>query len=328
MMRTNDKSLSKEKQINKPNFLLVGAAKCGTTSLYRYLKAHPDVYLPTRKETVFMIREVYDRLSTNDPRHPIAKKISIASTDDYLALFTGANQEKVIGEISPTYLYYHKQAIPNIKQLLGDPNILIILRNPVDRAYSSYSHLVRDGVENLRFESFLKQEEIRKAQNWDILNFPVGAGMYFRQVQAYMNHFSKVKVCLMDDLKDNPEKFMRQIYQFLEIGDTFLPDFGLKYNQSKNAARSQLLNSMLTRNNIVKNSTKSVLNVFISDNRISRIGNFLRRKNVKKLKKLAPETRAMLISTFQDDILNLQELIGRDLSTWLRIDYPIETSKM
>lgn len=102
--------------LNKlPNFLIVGTAKCGTTSIYHYLKQYPQVFLPRHKEPLFMMSAIYEKLNPKDPRYRISETHTVFSFDDYKKLFEEVKNEKAIGEASTTYLYYHEMAIPNIE---------------------------------------------------------------------------------------------------------------------------------------------------------------------------------------------------------------------
>lgn len=298
-----------------PNFLIVGAAKSGTTSLYYYLKRHPEIYMSDMKETMFFVSEIYSNISRNDPRHYIADK-KIALSKDYPSLFKLATTEKAIGEASTPYLYYHKIAIPKIKKYLGEVKIIIILRNPVERAYSSYYHLTtKDGVEKASFEDFLKKEEQRKMENWDILNFPIDLGFYYGQVKAYLNKFRKVKIVLLDDLKNNPQKLLKELYSFLEVDDSFTPNTRVFYNRTI-VSRNNLTDYILRTDNIYKKYSKLLLKVFLPEKKIRELGQKSKSINMRK-KRMKLKTRKFLKETFRDDILKLQKLIGRDLSHWL-----------
>ncbi len=301
-----------------PNFLIVGAAKSGTSSLYQYLKQHPEVYVPpTKKEPMFFVSAIYKKLSRNDPRHEIADRIVICSLDDYRNLFERArNEQKAIGEASAAYLYHHETAIPNIKTHLGDIKVIIILRNPTDRAYSSYYHLVRDGAENCSFEDFLKKEEERKRENWDILNYPKSLGFYYDQVKAYMDNFSEVKVCLFDDMKRDSLKLVKDVYAFLGIDESFVPDTSSIYNPS-GVPMNKLLHCLLSTDNFVKSACKPLIRAIISPEKASKLCKILQKKNIGK-KAMDSKTRQFLKTLYREDILKLQSLIHRDLSRWLQ----------
>jgi len=296
-----------------PNFLIVGGAKCGTTSIYRYLKQHPQIFMPEHKEPLFMMSSVYKNLSRKDPRYAISERHTVFSFDAYMDLFREVKNEIAIGEASATYLYYHKVSIPNIHKYLGDVKIIIFLRNPVDKAYSSYTHLLRDGAESSSFEKFLEKEEERKRENWDLLNFPKSTGFYHDQVKAYLDSFKKVKVCLMDDLKEKSVETIKDLYAFLDVNHYFEPDMTTKFNTS-GIAKNVLLNSLLKEEKFLGNLVRPVARKFISDENRSKLSSYIRNKNLKKMR---PRTRNSLKKMFREDILKLQDLIDRDLAHWL-----------
>ena len=301
--------------LNKlPNFLIVGTAKCGTTSIYNYLKQHPQVFLPRHKEPLFMMSAIYEKLSRKDPRYRISETHTVFSFDDYKKLFEEVKNEKAIGEASTTYLYYHEMAIPNIQKYLGDVKIIISLRNPVDRAYSSYTHLVRDGAETSSFEEFLEKEKERKRENWDILNFPKDLGFYHNQVRAYIDNFTKVKVCLLDDFKKKHVETIQDLYVFLDVEQSFVPDTRTNFNPS-GRPKYALADYLLTKDNFLKSLCRPVFSKIVPYEKRSKLNLFLKKKNMIKMK---AKTREFLMGAFREDILKLQDLIGRDLSHWLQ----------
>ena len=143
---------------NKPNFLVVGAAKSGTTSLFNYLTQHSDIYIPEVKECRF-----FSQLPKNYKGLGAEFFPNSGITDErvYFNLFSG-HEDKVCGDMSNDYLYYYEKSIKNIKKYLGNEiKIVIVLRNPIDRAYSNYMHHIRDGWENISFEQALDDENRR-----------------------------------------------------------------------------------------------------------------------------------------------------------------------
>lgn len=296
-----------------PNFLIVGTAKCGTTSVHRYLKQHPQIYMSAHKEPMFMVSEVYEKLSKNDPRYHISEEHTVFAFNNYENLFKDVKDEIAIGEASTPYLYHYQHSIPKIKKLLGDVKIIIFLRNPVDRAYSAYKHFVKETSDKDSFEQFLDKEEDRVRENWDILTFPKGLGFYYRQVKAFQDNFSRVKVYLLDDLHAHPNETLEDIYNFLEVDPSYKSDTNTEYNKS-NITGNRLLGSILSGDNILKDIARPVLRTLLPEGGTARLTEYLRNKNKKKMK---PGTRKHLIELFREDILKLQELLGRDLSKWL-----------
>ena len=137
-------------KIKLPNFLIVGAAKSGTSSLHNYLNQHPDIFLPTYNIHGVKVKE---------PRFLISKLVKdrlhegIWTLEEYQSLFFNCVDYSAVGESTVLYLYYYEEAIKNIKKYLGNNiKIIIMLRNPIERAYSAYNFLVRRGIkEKLSF---------------------------------------------------------------------------------------------------------------------------------------------------------------------------------
>ncbi len=302
------------REIKLPNFLIVGAAKSGTTALYYFLKAHPEIYMSPVKEPKFITSNFLKYPFNGPGDYEIEKKI-IKRFEDYCLLFKKVTLEKAIGEASADNLYYYEDSIHYIKKFLREPKIIIILRNPVERAYSAYLHLVRDGRERLSFEEALEREEERMKKNWEFIWFYKDVGFYYAQVKAYLNSFEKVKVCLYEDLQNAPSTLLKEIYTFLEVDPNFVQDTSAKYNIS-GVPLSRRFHNFLINSNPLKEKTKSLLNIFFTEEQLGRMVEFLKVKNLYK-PRIKKETREYLKKLYREDILKLQELINRDLRHWL-----------
>lgn len=302
-------------KMSLPNFLIVGAAKSGTTSLYYYLKEHPQVYMAAVKEPRFFNAEIYTRLSSADPRCDLLRRGTIFTLEKYQELFQDAGQAIAIGEATATYLYDYLHVIPQIKTHLHAVKIIICLRNPVQRAFSSYNHLIRDQFENRSFEDCLDLEAERIEYNWSALHFYRAGGLYYEQVKAYLENFDQVKVYLYDDLRQNPLSVIEDMYQFLEIDPTFKPDTATQYNVS-GIPKSRFVYQFLTESNLFKRMLKPVVDVILPKEQRNRLIEQLKTKSLTK-SQLNPQTKAQLLASFKADILQLQTLIQRDLSHWL-----------
>src|SRR5579863_751660 len=141
-----------------PNFFIVGAARSGTTSLDRYLSQHPQIYIAPKKEVHFFAANHFPHTGPGDEW--LNKRV-IHEEEQYEQLFAGVTDEKRIGETSAYYLYLQGTA-ERIAHSIPAAKILILLREPIDRAYSAYMHLVRDGRETVSFAEGLRLEEERK----------------------------------------------------------------------------------------------------------------------------------------------------------------------
>ena len=220
---------------NMPNFLIIGAHKAGTTSLYQYLKQHPQIFMSAVKEPHFFSFMGHP-LNFNDPGFNPTKLQTVASIDDYQALFQDVGDAEAIGEASPSYLYV-AQSASNIYQYLPKVKIIAILRNPVDRAYSNFLHCrAREhGREPLGdFLEALQAEPMRTRDNWSPLWHYQQMGFYYQQLQRYYKQFPKeqIRMYLYDDLLSNPEALLQDMFQFLQVNTKFMPDLSKRYNVS------------------------------------------------------------------------------------------------
>lgn len=212
--------------INKrPDFFIVGAPKAGTTSLYAYLSMHPEVFMPAtiKEPDYFSHKAILAQNLYYNTTH-------ITSKEDYLALFSGANGANAIGEASVSYLFY-PEAAHNIHQFNPEAKIIIILREPVERAYSHYLMDERLGLIKSRFEDIV----FRKLDhNFADMYFQqiVSLGEYGEQVARYLSLFGnqQVKILFFDHLKADPGKVMKEIFTFLEVNADYPIDLGQKHN--------------------------------------------------------------------------------------------------
>ena len=221
-----------------------------------------------------------------------------------------------------TYLYHHEVAIPRIKEYLGDPKIVMILRNPVERAFSSYVYSLSlyssltDDFEVQSFEECLEREEERKAENWTAINFFLDLGFYHNQVRAYMENFGAVHVSLYDDLVEDALGLVQGVYGFLGVDPTFVPDTNTRRNVSSGYPKSSFLHGFLTRPNVLKSVMKPVVRLMLPQETRAELYGGLESRNLVK-PEMRPETRERLKSVYREDIMKLQDLIHRDLSHWL-----------
>ena len=296
---------------SQPNFLIIGAAKAGTTSLYRYLQQHPDVFLSTPKEPRFFALEGHP-LDFQGPIQVI-NRTSITRWEDYQALFTEGSGKKAIGEASTVYLY-EPSAAERIEHYLGQPKLIVVLRNPVSRAYSSYLHLVRDGQETLSFEAALEAENQRISDKWPPLWHYQNRGFYAQQLQRYFDRFdpAQIKICLFEDLVANPLGLMQELFEFLEIDPKFEPDVSKRANRS-GVPKLRWLSHLLNRQNPIKNIAKTMVPTGLRKN----IYNTLQTSNTGDKTQINPQLKQKLIQYYRDDVDQLQTLTGLSLSHWL-----------
>jgi hypothetical protein len=195
-----------------PNLFLVGAAKSGTTSLYRELAAHPAIFMSPMKEPHFF-SQIQPAPSWEDffPH--------VSTEGKYLALFEGARGEELLGEASTSYLW-DTRAAGRIKRTVPEARILIMLRDPVDRAYSHYWNDVREGFEKRSFLEALAEEQRRSEPgSWGASSLYIDCGRYADQVARYLDRFgSRVLVTFLEDFVSDKAGTMAGIHSFLGVG--------------------------------------------------------------------------------------------------------------
>jgi sulfotransferase family protein len=302
-----------------PNFLIIGAARSGTTSLYTYLKQHPQVYMSEIKEPEFFSYEGveldFDGPKGKEKTNRGIRRYTPADIEGYRALFQKVSNEKAIGEASPMYLY-SAQAPSRIKHHIPDAKLIAILRNPVERAYSTFSLLTLQGREPLKeFSQALQAEEPRIRNKWTWMYHYKNVGFYYVQLKRYFDVFERdqIRVYLYDDLKVEPIRLVRDVFGFLEVDDTFVPEVSVKDNPA-GTPKSEIFSKLVDKPNPVK----TLLRPLLPERIRKRIIASLSARNLAERSPLAPEIRSELVEVYREDILKLETLIGRDLSGWLK----------
>ena len=292
----------------KPDFFIVGAAKSGTTSLYRYLIQHPAVFMPEVKEPHFFGEW---RPATG-----------VEGLEEYLKLFAGVPNDIRAGEATTAYLYSSSSA-QEIKRFKPAAKIIMVLRNPVDRAYSNYWEQrevkyweSREPVETLSFEEALEAEPERIQKGWSYAYHYVACGHYAEQVARYLDVFGDdaVRVYLFDELVLDAEAVCRDVFSFLEVDPNYPIEVAKAYNPG-GPPRSALLSKLIYDRLSIKEPVKKVLPIAVRRS----VKEWLRARNVGPRPKMNPETRFRLQGVFRNDILHLEKVLGRDLNKWLEM---------
>ena len=297
-----------------PNFMIVGSAKCGTSSFARYLQEHPDIFISTPKEPRF-ISSQFTPFPLGGPKDAALENRYVKDYESYLKLFEGAT-EKAIGEASVDNLFFHEQAIPVIKKTVGTPKIIIMLRNPVKRAFSAYQHMIRDERETLTFEEGMAESKMRRQENWEFLYSYKEVGLYYQQVKAYMDNFPKVKVIFTEDMGKGPQTVLREVFEFLEVDPNVELEQFLKYNLSGVPKNRALHNAINNDKGLVRRMVSPIARAVLSKAARERISSRIQESNFDRLE-MSEESKARLIEYYRTDVAQLQKLLDRDLSNWL-----------
>ncbi len=294
----------------KPGFFIVGAPKCGTTAMQEYLRQHPDIFMPSFKESHHFAN---DLLKPDD---------TFLGREKYLSLFAVAGEKKVVGEASVYYLF-SKNAPLNIKAFRPDAKIIIMLRNPVDLLYSRYSQLVYNGDEDiLDFEASLAAEEKRKTGELIPKHIRIERKLlhheivkFTEQIKRYFDTFGRnnVHVIIYDDFKRDTTKVYRETLRFLNVDTSFQPRFKI-VNPNKRVRSKTLQRFLITPSSAMRMIGKLLLPRSLREALLNR----LRKLNTQYISRqpMSPELRKRLQEEFAQEVKSLSELLGRDLTLW------------
>lgn len=299
---------------NLPNFLVAGCPRCGTTSLYNYLRQHPDIFMSAVKEPGFLT-EPFAAHPPPEAGDKVYARRFMRHFEDYAALFNGHQGEHAIGEATPHIYYYGQKAVARVREFLGDPKLILILRNPVDRAFSAYWLNRRNGVEKLSFEDALAKEPQRMKDGWPHPWLYADVGRYAAKIEILFESFSEVKLCLFDDLQQQPARLMEELFCFLGVDPAFQPRCDTVYNPG-GAPRSDLLNRLFLWKSPTQELIRKAGSRLMGAGRWDTLRERARGRNSRPVE-MSPSTRRALTERLREDNTRLQALIGRDLTHWV-----------
>mgnify|MGYP002402299564 CR=1 FL=1 len=228
---------------------------------------------------------------------------------EYTHLFAGAVGEKAIGESSAFYLCLPGTA-ERIAQAVPDAKIIMILREPAERAYSAHMLLVRDGRETLSFEEGLSQEEERRQQGFEPMWWYKELSLYYSQVKRYLEMFGtqQVKVLLYEELYAQPEQALRDVFAFLGVREDADINTSVRYNVA-GLPKSRRLHTLLYKFIDSPNSLAKHIKPGLA---WKAMGTLL----LKPAPKMNPQTKAQLKAYFAEDVAKLEDLLHQDLLCW------------
>lgn len=287
--------------------MIVGAQKSGTSSLAQYLAQHPNIFSHEQREFNYFVNEeqyaqgyekIYPRYF---PQYPIDSSILLA---------------KSVGVLS------RPKAIKRLWQHNSECQLIAILRNPVDRAYSAYWYIRRVGWEDITsFEEAIAAEPMRLQEDETSLkrqqcNY-LERGLYYKQLTVLFEYFGRerVQVFLLEDLKQDPVGLCQKIYNLMGIDSDFLPQVNKQGNKAA-LPRFKSLSKFFYFDSPFKKAVRNLLPARVSDRLRSQIISLNEQTFVPP--PMNPETRTYLQEYFLPHNAQLEELLGRDLSHWQR----------
>ena len=315
----------------RPNLFILGAAKCGTTSMYEYLSGHPQVFMSQRKEPRYFSPDLAGDGDTRRLRHP-------QDLPRYLALFAGAGRAQRIGEGTVQYLY--SRDAPGLIHAF-DPNayLIVMFRDPVEMMYSLHAHYVAAGNEPLAdFAAAVAAEEPRRAGgsvngvNSSLMVYSDRA-RFGEQLARWYEVFGRerIHVTVLDDLKRDPAAEFRRVLEFLQVDPAYVPDSFAARNAS-HVARSNLLRSAL-RSELPRRVRWQLFPALFGEAGALRVSGRLRRLMVRQVNRkqvdrpaLDASLRTQLQQQLAGDVALLSELLGRDMAAlwWGGQTSPVE----
>jgi hypothetical protein len=279
-----------------PNLFLVGAAKAGTTSVYDELAKHPAIYMSPMKEPHY-----FSRIQPSPERAAFFPHIT--DEDDYKALFHGATDERLVGEASTSYLW-DAEAAARIHSVAPEASILIMLRNPVERAYSQYWNDVREGIETRSFTDALAEERRSGAGVWGVTSLYIDCGRYADQVERYLDRFGeRVLVSFFEDFVADQPRAVAGIQEFLGVD----PNDGAAGASRMNP--TTLPRNVLSGRILGSGRLRTLVRATVPRGLRARARGALLKEVIPS--PMDPEARASLIEVFRPEVARVAELLGR-----------------
>ena len=293
-----------------PNLFIVGAAKSGTTSLHNYLDQHPDIFMSSPKEPHFLINH-----EIGEDRIPIG----ICSEKEYSNLFYPGKGIKYRGESSVMYLMFPEIVIPKINKRFGkDCKIIIMLRNPVERAYSGFQHVkrynVKDDFQDFKSDWIISEERYHSNPEITPASRHKELGLYYKQVKLYLEGMKSVHIIIYDDYKKDFKSEMNKVFDFLEIKRV-----EINSEQQYMLGGWQWKDKKIRNFMIKKSPIKSFLKFLLPSKALRQIiRNHIQYRNTLRISEMSKDDREMLKVFYKSDVKKLSLLLDRDLNYWVK----------
>ncbi len=279
-----------------PNLFLVGAAKAGTTSVYDQLDRHPSIYMSPIKEPHF-----FSRIEPSPEREAFFPHVS--DQGEYLALFDRVADERLVGEASTSYLW-DEHAAERIRRVAPESSILVMLRDPVERAYSQYWNDVREGLERRPFPEALTEEQRSGAGAWGVTSLYIDCGRYADQVTRYLDRFGgRVLVSFFEDFVADQPGTIAGIHSFLGVAS------GDAAEEQRRKNPASLPRNVLSGRMLGSGRLRTVARAAVPRPLRARMRGAL----LKEVEPppIDPAARALLTEVFRPEVRRLAEVLGR-----------------
>ncbi len=305
-------SASPTESATTPSFVVAGAARSGTTALTEALRSHPDIFVTTPKEPHYLALAGCSLDFTGPGDEVMINRAAVTSREAYLGLYPQVHQYTALGEGSVSTLYYYDRSIPRLLSINGDIRVVLLLRHPVARAYSSFQFLRAQGYEPLSdFLAAVEDEPRRVRAGWHHLWHYVGMSHYADSVEFVVRALGRdqVGVWFYDELVADPSRTLDEVLRFLGADPSKLPPGALWETNVSGTPRSRRLQSFYwwaRRRELLRRAVR--LAPF-------KLRQRLRNANLRPTS-LPVEAGRELGELFVDDLSRLTEIVGRPLPRW------------
>jgi hypothetical protein len=308
-----------------PNFFIIGAPRSGTTSLYSYLNQHPEIEMSSQKEAGYFhfvgAKPDFDALASrygagllneSIQRYNRAERLSILDEAAYQSLWSG-DHGAVRGEATPTYLFDPAAALA-MSASAPESKLIVILRNPVDRAYSEYLQSLRLGLEQHNsFEAAIAAEPVDVQDYWWGARRYIRSGFYASNLERFMNVWpvDRIQVYFYEQLEEDVPGLLQDCFRFLGVDSDVVIDTSTRHKKGFVPAQTFLVR-VAQSDSRIKQFGRKIVARSIRERLYHRI---LARRVVEP-PPFRDETRRALAGRFSEDLRRLNQLVG-GVPTWL-----------
>jgi hypothetical protein len=300
-----------------PDFLVIGAPKAGTTALHAALAAHPGLYMSAIKEPKYFLSDGPPPAKGGGPGDALTYREHVWRREDYEALFDPAPPGTLTGESTPLYLY-DRAALRRIAGTIPDAKLIAIVRDPVERAHSNWTHLWSAGLEPIGdFVRACGEEERRVAAGWASFWHYVGLGRYGEQLEYLFTVFRREQVLVLRyrRLVDQPAQTLNEICAFLGVEQSVLTEIPRQNVTSH--PEPTLGHRAVALAQRAGSAAGSLIPGLTAATLTGPLERFLQRHS-RERQPLSWEQRQELIPRFEADISLLERVLGEDFRDWIR----------
>jgi hypothetical protein len=309
--------------MSSPDFVIAGAPRSGTTSLYSYLRQHPSIQMSRKKEPAhfhFLYpRPDFERLALRHGNEHLAESITHydrtmrnAVVDRNLYEQLWSHSPGLRGEATPTYLF-DSNALENLRRVSPQSKLILLLRNPVDRAYSQYLQYRRNGFEEYpSFEQALRHEPADIETFWWGKRRYLRLGLYARPVENCLRLFGgNVAIHFYEDMQSGPGALVAKVLSFLEVDPVGEIDTSYRHKTAFVAGNGSMVR-LVQSGGVLRGLARK----FLPQETRRRFYHYIMQHNAKIPPPFDQKTRRRLTQFFEADVRQLERLVDRDLSLW------------